>query len=499
MKVFKDLFEYDFYTKNDGIEISYRAITDSSILIAAYIYRYDKGTERIVVYKGKYNKDLSRYHVSLESGRYQLKFFVKSRNENAYLDSLLTPTIDLSVLENYLPQLYLESYIDETIKLLARNGLNAIDFKIIMQLKHGSSSCPAGFLNNLAEVASKILSFESYNTKTSQFLLNCIFYTSNKDFLVLHRNELIFQLFENGSTQDSKDILFWFGVMEYKLESYFTAYQAFSKLIKFKDKLSFHQTGCISYLHSMSLLDSQEVVEDNITIIDACNFMNVDNCILISCDYGYYMVYVKNRLKEIGINSLVHIHFVLFNQAEVEEVNEDLKGLLNINYSYEIVSNKIGNIKTYCSIARYLVLNKILKKYNLPVLVADADLDFNLLNLEGIFEGLGGKDILLRKTSSDLPWLKVLAGFNIFGYETFDTSFLRALKKYLIYCYYSGRDGWMLDQVALTQCMHFHNQSDIDNDTNILNLDDFVKVNVKQVISKSDKELARNYDQVIKI
>lgn len=485
---FKDIFEYNFCTKNNGLEISYR-VTDNNASIAAYIYLYNKSSDRVVVHKISYNKVLDSYHIPLVSGRYQIKFFVRKKGDTKYSDSLLTQLINLKVLENCLPSIYKTNLIKETITLLANSGLNKIDFDTIVAEKHKSGSRFSEFFNILSEASLNMLSRNICTYDTAKFLFNCIFYTANKDFILLYKEEIVFQLLCNNFNQSRKDILFWFGLMEYKIGYGNLAQKSFSELLAYKDELEFHQTGSIAYLDSMSAFDNVQLRNHDIQFFENSHSSNIEGCLLISCDYGYYLAYVKDNLTSISSGVLVHLHFIITLESEVHKIAEELKGLSNINYSYELLDGYVGNLKTYYSIARYMILDQIIANYKLPTLVGDADLDFDLLNLSEIFRTVKPNDIILRKTSSDLPWLRVLAGFNIFGSNTFDNSFLIYLKKYLTYCILNERDGWMLDQVALSQCLYFcENEKTSDyGEVVFLDCDEFLNVNIKQISNRQQK------------
>lgn len=488
---FKGIFDYSFDTKNNGLEISYR-VTDNDASIAAYIYLYNKGSDRVVVHKIGYHKVLDNYHIPLVSGRYQIKFFVRKKGDAKYSDSLLTQLIDLKVLWNYLPLLHQINLTKETITLLADNGLNKIDFDTIVAEKHKSGSGSSEFFNVLSETSLSILSKNICTYDTAKFLFNCIFYTAGKDFLVLYKEQITFLLLHDNFNQSKKDILFWFGLMEYKIGYKSVTHQAFSKLLSYKNELEFHQTGSIAYLDDISVFDNVQVESCNLHVFNNSHSDSIEGCLLISCDYGYYLAYVKEKLINISNGVLVHLHFVITLESEIYKITKELKGMLNVNYSYELVGSEVGNLKTYYSIARYMILDQVIRRYKLPTLVADADLDFDLINLLDVFRSVKSNDIILRKTSSDLPWLRVLAGFNVFGYNTFDSSFLIYLKKYLTYCIYNERDGWMLDQVALSQCLYFCEDKKfaLNEDTSFLDCEEFLTVNIKQVANRQQKREA---------
>lgn len=491
MDVFKDLFEYSVISKDDGFNISYRCTYEKEAVISVYFYKLIEGNKRVIVSKLGYRKELQKYHLALESGRYQIKFFIKLKEETSYFDALLTPVYELEVLSNYLPQLLNLNELSKIISKLALNGLNNIDFKVISGAKAGAYSCPPNFFEVLSESAIDLLKRNKYGYSTTEFLLNCIFYTGNKEFLLRHMDYLLYELINNKSEQKKKDILFWFGVANYKTGKHLIATKAFSGLIEFKDDLRFYQTGSISYIDSLETLDTLEINEIDNGVQLAKNFDHscYIGCLLISCDYGYYKVYLEDQLEKLNGLYLIHVHFILIDNTYLNSIRKDIDSFDNVNYSYEIVSSNVYNIRTYYSISRYLILSDIIKIYSLPVIIADADLDFNRLDLMSVFESTDSKSIYLNEVYSDLPWFKVLAGFSVFGKDAVNSKFISNLKKYLSSCYYTGRDGWMLDQVALCQCLEFHNSNDSKDDIKIYNLNDSFKVDIKQVPNRVEKRL----------
>lgn len=483
-----NMLKYDFFARNNGVDLSYR-VNDNEDSIAAYIYLYNKGSERVVVHKTNYCKVLDNYHIPLVSGRYQIKFFLRRKYDTKYSDSLLTEPVELKVLENYLPLLYQNNSTKEIVNLLSESGLNKIDFATIVSEKHKLRNEFSYFSSIFLENSLNILSKKSCTYDTAKFFFNCIFYIADKNFILKHKEEIISQILLNKSQQSRRNILFWIGLMEYKIGHGNLAQTYFDELLAYKDELEFHQTGAIAYLNSILVFDSVQVNNHNIILFNNSRSGKIEGCLLISCDYGYYLAYIKDNLKNISNGVLVHLHFVITLESEVHKIAEELKGLSNINYSYELLDGYAGNLKTYYSIARYMILNQIIASYKLPILVGDADLDFDLLNLSEIFKSVKPNDIILRKTSSDLPWLRVLAGFNIFGSNTFDSSFLIYLKKYLTYCILNGQDGWMLDQVALSQCLYFCENGKLSDYGEIvfLDCDEFLNVNIKQVSNRQQK------------
>lgn len=489
MQNFKNLFEYDIFSKGNSLEISYYTLKNNDITIAAYIYKCAKDSPRVVVHKVSYSKKLDSYDIFLESGRYQVKFFVKNRGDAKYFESFLTSPIDLKALKYFLPKLYEYNSTEKIIQSLAKTGLNEIDFKVIVVEKHKSNNEKNNFFFCLSEAALKIIVTENCTYETANFLFNCIFYIGSKDFLLLHERNLLSQLIINKFNQTKKDILFWFGLMQHKLGRGDTAYSAFSILESYKNELDFHQTGALSYLSDTSRFLDKEFSKTQITYINKLIPKNSQGCILVSCDFGYFSAYLKNILHTFDKNLIVHLHLILPDNIEGLNLNEIPEQHENIFVSYELIDESIGNFRTYYSVSRYLILPEILNRYNLPTIVADADLDFLNIDLISVVTSVNDNEFALNIKDNDLPWLKVTAGFNVFGKNTGNEDFFNVLTKYIKFCFETGRDGWMLDQTALGQCLYFYNmgliKSSSDFEINKLQLEK----TVRQITNRAKKRV----------
>lgn len=489
MEKFKDLFEYNIYFIGNSLNFSYRILNNKSISIAAYIYRCNKNCPKTIVYKTSYNKSIDNHKVNLVSGRYQVKFFVKNKGDTKYSESFLTSPTYLNVLKNFLPRLYEYDSIQKIIFSISKSGLNEIDFKVIAVEKHRSNDSKHKFFYVLSETALKVLTTENCTYETANFLLNCIFYTGSKEFFILYKHELLGQLFINKFNQSRKDILFWFGVMEHKLGNKEVAYSVFNVLLSYKSELDFHQTGALSYLSSPEIIEDIIFVEFEIKHIDKIVRNCFEGCILISCDFGYFSAYLKNILHTFDKRIIVHLHLILPNDIKELNLSKISEKYENIFISYEYIDKSIGNIKTYFSVSRYLILPEILNRYNLPTIVADADLDFSDVDLLSVFTNVGDNQFALNIKDNDLPWLKVTAGFNVFGKDTGNVEFFKVLIRYIRFCFATGRDGWMLDQTALSQCLYFYSaglmKSSSDFKINKLHLEK----TVRQVSNRAKKRV----------
>lgn len=491
MEVYKELFKYATAIRDDGFDISYESIYDKNSLIAVYIYRVQSNGDRAVCAKLGYRVQLQNYHIALPSGRYQIKFFIKLKESARYFESLLTSIYELKVLYNFLPQILKQDNQKDVLSKLALNGLNDQDFKVVSAATGGAYGISPSSLQELSESALSLLKLKEYNSSTTSFLLNTIIYAGSLTFLSKNIDFLLYEIIKDRVNQKKEDILFQFGLLKYKTNNHYIAYRAFSDLLAYKNDLKFYQTGCISYLDSIETLNKISTIEPSslISIYSIHEKKDYIGCVLVSCDYGYYKIYLEEQLKSLNEEYLIHIHFILPDNSNIKNIEEDLCNFINVNYSYEVMGDVKYSMRTYCSISRYIIVSDIISFYGLPVIVADADLDFNYLDIVGVFKDADCNSIYLRETKSDLPWFRVLAGFNVFGGESYDSSFLKVLKKYLLRCYYSGRDGWMLDQVALCQCLEFYKSSRSEADCNIYSLNDSFKINIKQVSNRVQKRL----------
>ncbi|WP_440464610.1 hypothetical protein [Psychrobacter sp. ASPA161_6] len=489
MQNFKKLFEYGIFPKGNSLEISYYTLKNNDITIAAYIYKCAKDSPRVVIHKVSYRNKLNSHNVFLESGRYQVKFFVKNRGDTKYFESFLTSPIELKVLKYFLPKLYECNSTEKIIQSLVKTGLNEIDFKVIVVEKHKWNSEKYNFFFCLSEAALKIISTENCTYETAKFLFNCIFYIGNKDFLLLHERNLFSQLIINKFNQARKDVLFWFGLMQHKLGRGDIAYSAFSVLLSYKSELDFHQTGALSYLSDTSKFLDNDFNETQITYINKSLPTNSQGCILVSCDFGYFSAYLKNILHTFDKNLTVHLHLILPGSIEELNLSKISEQHENIFVSYELIDESIGNFRTYYSVSRYLILPEILNRYNLPTIVADADLDFLNIGLISVVTSVNDNEFALNIKDNDLPWLRVTAGFNVFGKHTGNANFFNVLIKYIKFCFQTGRDGWMLDQTALGQCLYFYNmgliKSDSDFEINKLQLEK----TVRQITNRAKKRV----------
>ncbi len=482
-----EYFSYSVKTFDLGIKLSYTSNLEGHD-VATYLFIV-KDNENILLEKIWYQQNIQDKEISLESGRYFFVFYIRKKGEKKYLLSRKSEFFNVKLLSSFAKSFFDPKTTDKVLRRLVNQNLNDIDFGHVRSAKHGSIKVPKEFYNILCNSCLNILSenLDIYNSRS--FLLNCIFYIADSSFLSENKYKLILFLVDSASVSLEKDVLFWYGLMMYKTGNFAIAEQTFEKLVKFKDQLSYHQTGALSYLSDTSKLSYKELNDIKVTYIHKNPSKNFQGCILISCDFGYFSAYLKNILHTFNENLIIHLHILLPNNIKELNLNEISEKYENIFVSYEFVDNLIGNVKTYYSVSRYLILPEILNRYKLPTIVTDADLDFSDLDLLSVVANVDDNEILLRITDSDLPWLKVTAGFNAFGKNTYDANFLKVLKNYVRFCLETGKDGWMLDQTALGQCLYFYNIGLIEDSSNFQISKISLDSSVKQVTNRAKKRV----------
>lgn len=484
--------------KNDYIEYSIKVMRSSVKLsystqlagheVATYLFRIDNG-EPILLEKVWYQRNVQDKIIKLESGKYYFVFYFKKIGEKKYSFNKKSGVFNVKILASFVPQFFDPKNTRKVLRDLFDKNLNDIDFGSIRSAKHGSVRVSQEFYTTLCKNCLDIILDHPEVNSSRSFLLNCIFYMGASSFLLENREKLTFILINSTSICLEKDILFWYGLMMYKLENYVIAEQAFEELINFKAQLSYHQTGALSYLSDTSKFIDKRFTDNTINYINKSLSKSYKGCVLISCDFGYFSAYLKEILHIFDKNLVVHLHFILPNNIEELNLSEISEKHENIFISYEFIEENIGNTKTYFSVSRYLILPEILNKYNLPTIVADADLDFVNVNLASVATSIDDNWFALNIKDNDLPWLKVTAGFNVFGRNTGNEAFFDVLRKYIKFCFETGRDGWMLDQTVLGQCLYFYNIGLIKSSPNFVINEIQLEKTVKQVTNRAKKRV----------
>ena len=268
---------------------------------------------------------------------------------------------------------------------------------------------------------------------------------------------------------NSADYLFYAGVLYYRLGLVDISKIYNSHLFKYKDELKYFQGGAISYI---DFDECNSKKQNEIHIINQLDFAE-KGILLISSDYGYFKAYSDKTINSsIDNNNIIHFHLVFPNKESVSLIDIDFFIKNKIGLSYEI--KDVGNNPTYYSIARYLVLSRIMSIYNSSVIVCDIDIRLDN-NIDYIFDKLGSDKIGLVNSGKDLPWISYLAGFNYFGKNTKNSSFLNELEDIMSSLFYAGHDLWMLDQVALQLAIEKNKDFDL-----VVNLSEYLLHGIKQ-------------------
>lgn len=307
--------------------------------------------------------------------------------------------------------------------------------------------------------------------KQTKFLMDCIIYVG--DATVVKENYApLLVIAERNSSEMLQDSLFWKGLIQYRCGNYFSAQNEFQKLLAFKESLQFHQTGCISYFHEWA--PKSETAKAATISFRKLAVTNSNGVVLISCDYGYFSAYSEKAIAGLlSSGAAAHFHLVLPAGFDLNRLLSLDHPNVGVSYEYEDAAER-RNRKTYYSIARYLVCPAVIEEYKKPVLIADIDIDFNM-DLSSLFEKIDDDEIALVCGKRNLPWLRILAGFNLFGKGASRSAFLTYLNQFLLFCYSSGRDGWMLDQTALD--LAYRSTRDLSN---IQNIDRIKSFSVRQ-------------------
>lgn len=483
MNIKNQYLESKLVVNKNEVTISFSPISNQ-YQIAVYVFQVND-KENVVIDKIFYKKQSFQKKYILQSGKYFLRFFIRNNNDNEFKKNINSRFFIINNLKHHMDDLINIEETVSTLNKLKEQTLNDIDFGYIRSIKHGSVKVSKDFYTIICNFSLSYLR-KIDDIKNNSFFLNCIFYLGNISFLSKHKNELIFYIFQNKRELDERDMLFWYGILMYKLREYKISELAFSSLLGFKNRLSYHQTGAISFIDDISIFLTTPEKELKFTFMDNIEcYADFMGCRLISCDLGYFSAYVLDALKELNDNLLTHIHIILPPNAKPSLIENYKKSYKNIYFSYEVLTYTNVNEKTYYSISRYLILRNILKRYQLPVVVVDADLDFKNIHFEKYINNIKDNEISLIMKDSDLPWLKVMAGFNIFGSKTGESLFLSMLYNYLYHCFVSGRDGWMLDQVSLGRCVEYFTENKFEDDDCFIT--SIKGSSVKQVSNRSAK------------
>lgn len=285
-------------------------------------------------------------------------------------------------------------------------------------------------------------------------LIQAIIWISDRRFLADNKG-IIFYFLDNAEIKPS-DRFFSKGMVEYKLGDFCSAEVYFRKLKNFKKELDFHQTGAMSYRKKLIYSKEKFQSEDLLLVREEIKG-SYDFVFLMSCDFGYFVAYWESLCRALMFfnNSLFHVHVVhskgVMHSDFLNKLSQFLKNIeIPDNLCITIGEEGCeGNLKTYSSISRYIILGEILNLYKCTVVVADIDIDFQCLDFNRLYDFSLSDRIYLRVRNADFPWHKVLAGFNVFPCHRESILFSENLRNFLLSMFCEGYDGWMLDQVGL--------------------------------------------------
>ncbi|MCE8018921.1 hypothetical protein HOP51_02135 [Halomonas sp. MCCC 1A11036] len=246
------------------------------------------------------------------------------------------------------------------------------------------------------------------------------------------------------------------GVISYVLGDYKTAEKKFMEFDCIKpEKILYHQTAAPAFRDRSYCPQPRST--DSAGEIKWCKKAEPKNItVLVSCDIGYFVAYGKNYIDTIKkYNSDLNVHFHIINPIEDIVSQADFLTQTWIGYSTEKVD--YGNVKTYSSLARYIIAPSVIERYGNSVFISDIDLlveknphflSSSCRNLIGLYIG--------RKKARYFPWTAIKAGAGFYPNEQKSIAFLKTVGDFMLDMYSAGNDGWMLDQVALEFSFRLH-------------------------------------------
>lgn len=424
-------------------------LADQALTYAAYLI----DSRELCLDKRKYQASPIFVFPGLPKGRYRLRLFVQDKS---------TGTRDSWKTEPFAVTANIKDESAQATLALALKGINPSQNLTRLLERHPAwlaqafqtirASVASGQGGGGAEFAEALLQIcQQKNLSAAQtiFVLGSIIYAAPVPFITAHAHELA-GLLESAKDLPATELQFMKGLLSYRVGNFFDAQERFQALLPHSRDLLPHQTSSPAYFYRWSQ-DERAGSKTGEFTLHARHPAPSKGVILMSCDYGYFVSYFRKAIEKIRQHGQsVHLHLVLPQEVELgavlAHIGDDDVGLSYERETYDLRTQP--NRKTYYTAARYLVCHHILALYQRPVLVSDIDINFERAP-DDAFSNLAGDEIALYFGRSDLPWLKILAGFNFFGRLTAESEFLRRLQAFLWFCLETGRDGWMLDQTAL--------------------------------------------------
>ncbi len=431
---------YKYSVGVNSVDLTIKAHNTEGVTYAVYLL----STDGAVIERKWYQTDGQFNFTNILPGDYKFRIYVQRGDEKL---SFLSTGFTIAEYSRELDDILAGISVADNLRRLLSKPIDFFQpaFGKVRSAIHGSIQISDKTRRELCPEALTLCRGGDLLSHQFKFLMDCITYVGDIDFLEKNRLELLALIAKNQFTHP-RDSGFWRGTIEYKVGNYFSAQEGFQSLLPLRDSLEYHQTGSISYFYRW---DPEEELQEptNIEIVKMGTGGSA-GVVLMSCDYGYFMSYFEKTISKLLASEIVvHIHLILPTNVDVRTLGGLDHERIGVSYEYES-EDLSRNKKTYYSIARYLVCSSIIKAYGKPVLVSDIDIDFQT-NITSLFSKIESNEIALIFGRQNLPWLRVMAGLNLFGKDTAESEFLTYLSKFLRFCADTGRDGWTLDQTAL--------------------------------------------------
>lgn len=289
---------------------------------------------------------------------------------------------------------------------------------------------------------------ESLLPSQKLFLLSVIVYGKSSEWLI-ENSKLIIKYISMSNIPDYEKF-FLEGLLNYKIGNFYIAQKKFSELLNSQKYLQNHQYSSLNYVYHYNNKSAYESDLREFFVHKKAKLYN-EGVVLISCDWGYYLAYhslIDSRIRDNQLN--IHYHLVLPEGLSITELDENINERVGLSYEFEPLKTREldKNYKTYYSVVRYLVANQISRLYDQKILISDIDIDFKN-DISDVFQKITDDEAAIVFSKSDLPWTKIMAGFNVFGRDFFSNDFYILLCNFIKENLDKNLNFWMLDQMAL--------------------------------------------------
>ncbi|MEQ1515791.1 MAG: tetratricopeptide repeat protein [Usitatibacteraceae bacterium] len=187
----------------------------------------------------------------------------------------------------------------------------------------------------------------------------------------------------------------------------------------------------------------------------------IDLVHLFACDQVYFQRFARSLIasstqKSAG-NVRIHVHIVGANELTFETISS-LRAEFRFSFSYEALPNhetlSSSNVRTYYTCARFLIAEKLLARYQKPILITEADCLLNW-HWDDVMDWVLAKtDVGLHISGlwSLAPSTKIPAGIMYIDSDRKGSAFLEYVADYIRMVMWkkgtSHQNLWTLDQVA---------------------------------------------------